>query len=89
MFGFRNFTQFGVLSVGKFVVSFSAGFVEEITLNITSANAVDLMEVNIRPDILGSGPVVTANTIVTVASITKLKGIVFKLVADASPNMFV
>ena len=46
MFGFKNFTGVSfVRRVGNFAVEFTAGVIEEVTFNLTSAAAANAAEI--------------------------------------------
>ena len=94
MFAFRNFTRnfTGFSFVGKagnLVFEFSAGIVEEVTFNITTgaiANAAEIPE-NINLKLISKDQFITATSAVVGSKIIQTK--LFKVVAGATPNLFI
>ena len=88
MFGFRNFTRYSFVGrVGKVVVEFSAGIVEEVTFNITSSAAANAAEIpeNINVKFISKDQFITSTSAVVGSKIAQTK--LFDIVAGATPNL--
>ena len=93
MFGFRNFTGVSFVGkVGKFAFEFSAGIIEEVTLNITSSAAANAAEIpeNINFEFISKDQFITSTSAVVGSKIAKIAQTkLFDVVAGATPNLFI
>ena len=90
MFGFRNFTGVSFIGkIGRFGLEFTAGLVEEVTLNITSSAAANAAEIpeNINLKLVSKDKFITSTSLVAGSKIGRT--IVFDLIASATPNLFI
>ena len=87
MFGLRNFTGFAFLAkVGNGTIEFAAGIVEEVTFNITVANAAEIPE-NINVKFISKDQFITSTSAVVGSKIAQTK--LFDIIAGASPNLLI
>jgi len=90
MFGFKNLTGFSFVGkIGKFGMEFTAGMIEEITFNITSAGAANAVEIpeNFNLNLPAKDKIVAT---VTAGVVSKnVQSNLVGLIAGATPNLFI
>lgn len=90
MFGFRNFTGFSFVGkVWKIFVEFSAGIVEEITFNVTSAAAANAAEIpeNINVKFISKDQFITNTAAVVGYKIARTS--IFNIMVRGTPNLLI
>lgn len=92
MFGFRNLNFTGlsfVGKVGKFGLEFSAGIVEEVTFNITSAGAAHAAEIptDINVEFISKDKLITTTSAVVSSKIVQTK--LIDVIVGATPNLLI
>lgn len=87
MFGFKNFTGISFVGkVGQFGVEFAAEIVEEVTFNVTAANAAEIPD-NLNLNLISKDQIITTTSIAVSSKI--LENNIFGLIAGATPNLFI
>lgn len=82
MFGFRNFTGLSFIGkVGKVGVEFAAGFLEEMTLNVTAANAVEISD-NLNLNLISKDQFITSTSLAV--SSKMVESSIFELISGAT-----
>ena len=87
MFGLRNFSGWTFIAkLGNYSIEFAAGVVEEITFNITAPTPVNAAEIteNLLPP---KDQIIKATSLAVSSKIVEIN--VFRLIAGATPNMFI
>ena len=93
MFGFRNFTGVSFVGkVGKFGLEFSAGILEEVTLNMTSSAAahaaeipIDIKDINV--EFISKDKFITTTSAVVSSKIVQTK--LIDVIVGATPNLLI
>ena len=90
MFGFRNFTGFSFVGkVGKVGLEFTAGIVEEVTMNITGSAAAHAAEIppNINVKFISKDQFITSTSAVVSSKIVQTK--LLDVIVGATPNLLI
>lgn len=90
MFGFKNFTGFSFVGkIGKYGFEFTAGMVEEVTLNITGSAAAHAAEIpqNINLKVISKDQLITGTSAVVSSKIVQTK--LFDVIVGATPNLLI
>jgi hypothetical protein len=88
MFGFKNFTGFAFVGkIGEFGLEFTAGIVEEVTLNITGSAAAHAAEIppGINGKFISKDQIIISTSTVVSSKIARTK--LFDLIFDATSNL--
>ena len=90
MFGFRNFTGFSFVGkVGTLGLEFTAGMVEEVTFNLTSAAGAHAAEIptDINVEFISKDKLVTTTSAVVSSTIVQTK--LIDVIVGATPNLLI
>lgn len=90
MFGFRNFTGFSFVGkVGTIGLEFTAGVVEEVTLNITGAAAAHAAEIptDLHVEFISKDKLIPTASAVVSSKIVRAK--LIDVIVGATPNLLI